>query len=344
MVERRVEARVEVDRLSEVALGDVGALLGEVCAADEVVHLGRRAERERPFEMHEGLREPPLDGVQAPKSVVRDEGVLPERERSLEVLARRVHLAVVAAQDAEHQRRDGVVGRRRAHLFGVVARERAPPAEEEMLAEKETERCVLGVDQQRLLEPAHAAARLSVEQQLHAFGDQPFERDDVRPGERVEDLSRSLLEALALVEFLRVAIDQLLPLELDLSGRHPASLFEHADDCVEQGMVVKGRRRLPVDEVEQPVVVQAEPANLGLERADALEQVLLDAFGLLVAHRKAPDRADDEQRRPALRAVRPFDRVEGRAPLAVDRGHVTCRRRRTRGPTCARASPRRRTS
>src|SRR4051812_48555537 len=90
VVERRVEIRVETDRLAEVALGDVRPLLECVGAADEVVHLGRRAERERALEVHERLLETALDRVQAPEAVVRDERVLAQPERPLEVLARRV--------------------------------------------------------------------------------------------------------------------------------------------------------------------------------------------------------------------------------------------------------------
>lgn len=299
VVEGLVESRIEIHRFSKMPFGNVDPLLLEVDPSDQVVHLGRRTQRERAFEMDQGLAESALDGVQPAKSVMSKKGVLSQGQRPFEVQTGRLRFAVITAHDTEHQRNVSVSRLVRRCALQVVSSERRPAGKEKVLAEELAQGAVRRIEQQRFLETPDSAPFVASEHQLHSVVDEPIERRPVGSAIRERDLSRPLLEPVPFVEFFRIAVDQLSPAKLDCVRVESGVLLEQRDHGVEQSAVVEARVGLPMNEVQQAIVARSQLLEFRLQRRDALQDVLLDSVGLGEQVPMTSRNRDDVQLRPA---------------------------------------------
>src|SRR4051812_29671633 len=103
MVERRVELGVHLDAAAQMAHGNFRSPVFEISASNQVVHLRSRLEPERTFQMSDRFTHLALAHKNSSKPIVRRERVLLDLQRTAQVPLRRIEVAVISANYAEHQ-------------------------------------------------------------------------------------------------------------------------------------------------------------------------------------------------------------------------------------------------
>src|SRR6185295_12973814 len=142
MIKRRIELRIHLYAATQVTNCNIGSTVFQVSAANKVVHLRRRFEPERAFQMGERFVHFALAHQNPAQPIMSREGVLLDLQRAAQVPLGRVQIAIVAADYAEHEKRKIVVRFAINRALKVSASEHRLVDSEKVLAYEEGKRFV----------------------------------------------------------------------------------------------------------------------------------------------------------------------------------------------------------